>query len=62
MFNVVDEHLKVRKNAQDIRATCSATLLYGVLEMQNFTPSDIKGWTYVRTDDFVRTKMSWLHR
>ena len=62
MFNGVDEHLKVRKNAQDIRATCSATLLYGVLEMQNFTPSYIKGWTYVRTDDFVRTKMSWLHR
>ena len=27
MFNVVDEHLKVRKNGQKKRATCFATLL-----------------------------------
>ena len=32
-----------------------------VLEMQNFTPAYKKGWTYVR-DDFVRTKISWMHR
>ena len=34
----------------------------GVLEMQNFTPAYMKGWTYVRTDDFVTTKISWIHR
>ena len=34
----------------------------GVLEMQSFTPAYMKGWTYVRKDDFVRTKISWMHR
>ena len=34
----------------------------GVLEMQNLTPTYMKGWTYVRTDDFVTTKISWIHR
>ena len=34
----------------------------GVLEMQNLTPAYMKGWTYVRTDDFVTTKISWIHR
>ena len=34
----------------------------GVLELQNFTPAYIKGCTYVRTDDFVTTKISWMHR
>ena len=35
-----------------------------VLEMQNFTPAYVNGWTYVRTrtDDFLRTKISWMHR
>ena len=35
-----------------------------VLEMQNFTPAYMNGWTYVRTltDDFLRTKISWMHR
>ena len=35
-----------------------------VLEMQNFNPAYMKGWTYVRTysvyDDFLRTKISWM--
>ena len=34
----------------------------GVLEMQNLTPAYMKGWTYLRTDDFVTTKISWIHR
>ena len=33
-----------------------------VLEMQNFTPDYMKGWTYVHMDNFVRTKISWMHR
>ena len=27
-----------------------------------FTPAYMKGWTYVRTDNFLRTKISWTHR
>ena len=34
----------------------------GVLEMQNFTPICMKVWTQVGTDNFVRTKISWMHR
>ena len=43
-----------------------------VLEMQHFTPAYMKGWSYVQTDvgrmyvlhtdDFVKTKISWMHR
>ena len=35
-----------------------------VPEMQNFTPAYMKGCTYVRTrtDNFLRTKFSWMHR
>ena len=35
-----------------------------VLEMQNSTPAYVKGYTYVltRTDDFLRTKIYWMHR
>ena len=35
-----------------------------VLEMQNFTPAYMKGYTYIltRTDDFLRTKLYWIHR
>ena len=35
-----------------------------VPEMQNFTLAYMKGCTYVRTrtDDFLRTKFSWMHR
>ena len=35
-----------------------------VLEMKNFTLAYMKGWTYgrTRTDDFLKTKMSWMHR
>ena len=32
-----------------------------VLEMQNFTPAYISG-VDVRADDFLRTKISWMHR
>ena len=34
----------------------------GVLEIQNLTPAYMKEWTCVRTDDFVTTKISWMHR
>ena len=33
-----------------------------LLEMQNFTTAYMKGWTYVNTDDFVITQISWMHR
>ena len=33
-----------------------------VLDMQNFTSAYLKGWTYVRTDYFLRTKISLIHR
>ena len=35
-----------------------------VLEMQNSTTAYMKGYTYVltRTDDFLRTKIYWMHR
>ena len=35
-----------------------------VLEMQNSTLAYVKGYTYVltRTDDFLRTKIYWMHR
>ena len=37
-----------------------------VFEMRNFTSAYTKGWTngqtYLRTQDFVRTKISWKHR
>ena len=34
-----------------------------VLEMQNFTPAYMKGGRiYGRTDDFLRIKISWMHR
>ena len=32
-----------------------------VLEMQNFIPAYMKGCVDVRTDDFLRTKTSWMH-
>ena len=48
------------------------TEMRGVLERQHFTPAYMKGWRYVRTDvghmyvlrtdDFVRTKIYWMHR
>ena len=38
----------------------------GMLEMKNFTSANMKGRTYVRTDgradDYVTTKISWMHR
>ena len=34
-----------------------------VLEMQNFTPAYMKGYyVLTRTDDFLRTKIHWMHR
>ena len=48
------------------------TEMHRVLERQHFTPAYMKGWRYVRTDvrymyvlctdDFVRTKIYWMHR
>ena len=34
----------------------------GVLEMQDFTPTYMKVWTDVGTDDFVRTEISRMRR
>ena len=33
-----------------------------VLEMQDFTPTYMKVWTDVGTDDFVRTEISRMRR
>ena len=33
-----------------------------VLEKCKFHPGLHERWTYVHTDDFLRTRISWMHR
>ena len=50
--------LKVREAMRFTAETCRNVR---VLEMQNFIPAYMRGWTYV-TVDLLRTKISWMHR